>query len=144
MLALQRYTENKIQTVTLLSLAWCARDPAADAVYPAAHSSPVVLPLNNLVATGEPRVSGQFTTQRRTPPTLPTKAGQLSRQHNHMSGRTACCNRSLEASVAERRGIYMRPPAAQTCCSNAPQALNTGQMNMQCFRHFTQIVHARR
>ena len=36
-LALQHYTEHKIQTVTLLSL---AGDPAADAVYPATHPSP--------------------------------------------------------------------------------------------------------
>jgi two-component system nitrate/nitrite sensor histidine kinase NarQ len=37
-LALQHYTEHKIQTVILISLAG-ARDPAADAVYPATHPS---------------------------------------------------------------------------------------------------------
>jgi two-component system nitrate/nitrite sensor histidine kinase NarQ len=38
-LALQHYSEHKIQTVTLLS-GWRPRDPAADAVYPAAYPPP--------------------------------------------------------------------------------------------------------
>lgn len=78
----------------------------------------VVLPLNNLVAASERIERGEFATP--APDTaLPNELGQLSRAFNHMSGELATLYRSLEASVAEKRGICMTPTSSSTCCSSA-------------------------
>ncbi|WP_276851143.1 nitrate/nitrite two-component system sensor histidine kinase NarQ [Enterobacter oligotrophicus] len=139
-LALQHYTEHKIQLVILMSLAgglsillltvFTLRQPRRQ----------VVLPLNNLVAASERIERRQFDTP--APDTaLPNELGQLSRAFNHMSAELRTLYLSLEQSVAEKTHHLNEAHQQLEMLFKCSQALNTGQIDSHCFRHILQIVH---
>lgn len=139
-LALQHYTEHKIQTVTLLSLAGALGILLLTLFTLRRIRRQVVLPLNNLVAASERVERGEFTTP--APDTaLPNELGQLSRAFNHMSAELATLYRSLEASVAEKTRHLHEAHQQLDMLFKCSQALNTGQIDSHCFRHILQIVH---
>lgn len=139
-LALQHYTEHKIQTVTLLSLAGALGILLLTLFTLRRIRRQVVLPLNNLVAASERIERGEFATP--APDTaLPNELGQLSRAFNHMSGELATLYRSLEASVAEKTRHLHDAHQQLDMLFKCSQALNTGQIDSHCFRHILQIVH---
>ena len=139
-LALQHYSEHKIQTVTLLSLAGALGILLLTLFTLRRIRRQVVLPLNNLVAASERIERGEFTTP--APDTaLPNELGQLSRAFNHMSGELHTLYRSLEASVAEKTRHLHEAHQQLDMLFKCSQALNTGQIDSHCFRHILQIVH---
>ena len=139
-LALQHYTEHKIQTVTLLSLAGALGILLLTVFTLRRIRRQVVLPLNNLVAASERVERGQFDTP--APDTaLPNELGQLSRAFNHMSAELHTLYRSLEDSVAEKTRHLNEAHQQLEMLFKCSQALNTGQIDSHCFRHILQIVH---
>ncbi|ELP5693446.1 TPA: nitrate/nitrite two-component system sensor histidine kinase NarQ [Enterobacter ludwigii] len=139
-LALQHYTEHKIQTVTLLSLAGALGILLLTVFTLRRIRRQVVLPLNNLVAASERVERGQFDTP--APDTaLPNELGQLSSAFNHMSAELHTLYRSLEDSVAEKTRHLNEAHQQLEMLFKCSQALNTGQIDSHCFRHILQIVH---
>lgn len=139
-LALQHYTERKIQRVILMSLAGGLGILLLAAMTLRRIRRQVVLPLNNLVAASERIEQGQFSTP--APDTLlPNELGQLSRAFNHMSAELHTLYRSLEQSVAEKTQHLNEAHQQLEMLFTCSQALNTGQIDSHCFRHILQIVH---
>lgn len=127
-LALQHYTEHKIQTVTLLSLAGALGILLLTLFTLRRIRRQVVLPLNNLVAASERIERGEFETP--APDTaLPNELGQLSRAFNHMSAELHTLYRSLEASVAEKTRHLHEAHQQLEMLFKCSQALNTGQID---------------
>lgn len=139
-LALQHYTEHKIQTVTLLSLAGALGILLLTLFTLRRIRRQVVLPLNNLVAASERIERGEFATPA-PDSALPNELGQLSRAFNHMSAELDTLYRSLEASVAEKTRHLHEAHQQLDMLFKCSQALNTGQIDSHCFRHILQIVH---
>ena len=139
-LALQHYTEHKIQLVILMSLAGGLSILLLALATLRRIRRQVVLPLNNLVAASERIEQGQFDTP--APDTaLPNELGQLSRAFNHMSAELHSLYRSLEQSVAEKTQHLNEAHQQLEMLFKCSQALNTGQIDSHCFRHILQIVH---
>ena len=139
-LALQHYTEHKIQLVILMSLAGGLSILLLALATLRRIRRQVVLPLNNLVAASERIEQGQFDTP--APDTaLPNELGQLSRAFNHMSAELHSLYRSLEQSVAEKTQHLNEAHQQLETLFKCSQALNTGQIDSHCFRHILQIVH---
>ena len=139
-LALQHYTEHKIQRVILMSLAGGLSILLLALATLRRIRRQVVLPLNNLVAASERIEQGQFDTP--APDTaLPNELGQLSRAFNHMSAELHSLYRSLEQSVAEKTQHLNEAHQQLEMLFKCSQALNTGQIDSHCFRHILQIVH---
>jgi len=139
-LALQHYTEHKIQLVILMSLAGGLGILLLTVLTLRRIRRQVVLPLNNLVAASERIEQRQFDTP--APDThLPNELGQLSRAFNHMSAELHTLYRSLERSVAEKTHHLNEAHQQLEMLFTCSQALNTGQIDSHCFRHILQIVH---
>jgi two-component system nitrate/nitrite sensor histidine kinase NarQ len=139
-LALQHYTERKIQRVILMSLAGGLGILLLAAMTLRRIRRQVVLPLNNLVAASERIEQGQFSTPA-PDILLPNELGQLSRAFNHMSAELHTLYRSLEQSVAEKTQHLNEAHQQLEMLFTCSQALNTGQIDSHCFRHILQIVH---
>ncbi|EFC56137.1 ATPase/histidine kinase/DNA gyrase B/HSP90 domain protein [Enterobacter cancerogenus ATCC 35316] len=139
-LALQHYTEHKIQLVILMSLAGGLGILLLAMTTLRRIRRQVVLPLKNLVAASERIEQRAFDTP--APDThLPNELGQLSRAFNHMSGELHTLYRSLEHSVAEKTRHLNEAHQQLEMLFTCSQALNTGQIDSHCFRHILQIVH---
>lgn len=139
-LALQHYTEHKIQLVILMSLAGGLGILLLAMTTLRRIRRQVVLPLKNLVAASERIEQRSFDTP--APDThLPNELGQLSRAFNHMSGELHTLYRSLEHSVAEKTRHLNEAHQQLEMLFTCSQALNTGQIDSHCFRHILQIVH---
>jgi len=139
-LALQHYTEHKIQLVILMSLAGGLSILLLTVFTLRQTRRQVVLPLNNLVAASERIERRQFDTP--APDTaLPNELGQLSRAFNHMSAELRTLYLSLEQSVAEKTHHLNEAHQQLEMLFKCSQALNTGQIDSHCFRHILQIVH---
>lgn len=139
-LALQHYTEHKIQLVILMSLAGGLGILLLAMTTLRRIRRQVVLPLKNLVAASEHIEQRAFDTP--APDThLPNELGQLSRAFNHMSGELHTLYRSLEHSVAEKTRHLNEAHQQLEMLFTCSQALNTGQIDSHCFRHILQIVH---
>lgn len=139
-LALQHYSEHKMQRVLLISLAGGAGILLLTLLTLRAIRRTVVAPLNHLVAASERIEQGQFDTP--APDTaLPNELGQLSRAFNHMSSELHTLYRSLEQSVAEKTQHLNEAHQQLEMLFTCSQALNTGQIDGHCFRHILQIVH---
>lgn len=139
-LALQHYTEHKIQLVILMSLAGGLGILLLAMTTLRRIRRQVVLPLKNLVAANERIEQRAFDTP--APDThLPNELGQLSRAFNHMSGELHTLYRSLEHSVAEKTRHLNEAHQQLEMLFTCSQALNTGQIDSHCFRHILQIVH---
>ncbi|MEH0884202.1 nitrate/nitrite two-component system sensor histidine kinase NarQ [Enterobacter sp. UNJFSC 003] len=139
-LALQHYTEHKIQLVILMSLAGGVGILLLTVMTLRRIRRQVVVPLNHLVAASERIERRQFDTP--APDTaLPNELGQLSRAFNHMSGELHSLYRSLEDSVAEKTLHLNEAHQQLEMLFKCSQALNTGQIDSHCFRHILQIVH---
>ena len=139
-LALQYYTEHKIQLVILMSLAGGLGILLLAMTTLRRIRRQVVLPLKNLVAASERIEQRAFDTP--APDThLPNELGQLSRAFNHMSGELHTLYRSLEHSVAEKTRHLNEAHQQLEMLFTCSQALNTGQIDSHCFRHILQIVH---
>lgn len=139
-LALQHYTEHKIQLVILMSLAGGLGILLLAMTTLRRIRRQVVLPLKNLVAASERIEQRAFDTP--VPDThLPNELGQLSRAFNHMSGELHTLYRSLEHSVAEKTRHLNEAHQQLEMLFTCSQALNTGQIDSHCFRHILQIVH---
>lgn len=139
-LALQHYTEHKIQLVILMSLAGGLGILLLVMTTLRRIRRQVVLPLKNLVAASERIEQRAFDTP--SPDThLPNELGQLSRAFNHMSGELHTLYRSLEHSVAEKTRHLNEAHQQLEMLFTCSQALNTGQIDSHCFRHILQIVH---
>lgn len=139
-LALQHYTEHKIQLVILMSLAGGLGILLLAMTTLRRMRRQVVLPLKNLVAASERIEQRAFDTP--APDThLPNELGQLSRAFNHMSGELHTLYRSLEHSVAEKTRHLNEAHQQLEMLFTCSQALNTGQIDSHCFRHILQIVH---
>ena len=139
-LALQYYTEHKIQLVILMSLAGGLGILLLAMTTLRRIRRQVVLPLKNLVAASERIEHRAFDTP--APDThLPNELGQLSRAFNHMSGELHTLYRSLEHSVAEKTRHLNEAHQQLEMLFTCSQALNTGQIDSHCFRHILQIVH---
>lgn len=139
-LALQHYTEHKIQLVIFMSLTGGLGILLLAVVTLRRIRRQVVLPLNNLVAASERIEQGQFDTPA-PDTTLPNELGQLSRAFNHMSAELHTLYRSLERSVAEKTRHLNEAHQQLEMLFKCSQALNTGQIDSHCFRHILQIVH---
>ncbi|HDV8306345.1 nitrate/nitrite two-component system sensor histidine kinase NarQ [Enterobacter hormaechei] len=139
-LALQHYTEHKIQLVICMSLTGGLGILLLAVVTLRRIRRQVVLPLNNLVAASERIEQGQFDTPA-PDTTLPNELGQLSRAFNHMSAELHTLYRSLEHSVAEKTRHLNEAHQQLEMLFKCSQALNTGQIDSHCFRHILQIVH---
>ncbi|MGS2872204.1 nitrate/nitrite two-component system sensor histidine kinase NarQ [Enterobacter huaxiensis] len=139
-LALQHYTEHKIQLVILMSLAGGLGILLLAAMTLRRIRRQVVLPLNNLVAASERIEQGQFSTPA-PDILLPNELGQLSRAFNHMSAELHTLYRSLEQSVAEKTQHLNEAHQQLEMLFTCSQAMNTGQIDSHCFRHILQIVH---
>lgn len=139
-LALQHYTEHKIQLVILMSLAGGLGILLLAMTTLRRIRRQVVLPLKNLVAASERIEQRAFDTP--APDThLPNELGQLSRAFNHMSGELHTLYRSLEHSVAEKTRHLNEAHQQLEMLFTCSQALNTGQIDSHCFRHILQIVY---
>lgn len=139
-LALQHYTEHKIQLVILMSLAGGLGILLLAMTTLRRIRRQVVLPLKNLVAASERIEQRAFDTP--APDThLPNELGQLSRAFNHMSGELHTLYRSLEHSVAEKTRHLNEAHQQLEMLFTCSQVLNTGQIDSHCFRHILQIVH---
>lgn len=139
-LALQHYTEHKIQLVILMSLAGGLGILLLAMTTLRRIRRQVVLPLKNLVAASERIEQRAFDTP--APDIhLPNELGQLSRAFNHMSGELHTLYRSLEHSVAEKTRHLNEAHQQLEMLFTCSQALNTGQIDSHCFRHILQIVH---
>ena len=140
-LALQHYTEHKIERVILMSLAGGLGILLLAVITLRRTRRQVVLPLNNLVAASERIEQGQFATPA-PDAHLPNELGQLSRAFNHMSAELHALYRSLEQSVAEKTRHLNEAHQQLEMLFACSQALNAGQIDSHCFRHILQIVHA--
>lgn len=139
-LALQHYTEHKIQLVILISLAGGLGILLLALITLRGIRRQVVAPLNHLVEASERIEQGDFSTP--VPNThLPNELGQLSRAFNHMSAELHSLYRSLEHSVAEKTQHLNEAHHQLEMLFKCSQALNTGQIDSHCFRHILQIVH---
>lgn len=139
-LALQHYTEHKIQLVIFMSLTGGLGILLLAVMTLRRIRRQVVLPLNNLVAASERIEQGQFDTPA-PDIMLPNELGQLSRAFNHMSAELHTLYRSLEHSVAEKTRHLNEAHQQLEMLFKCSQALNTGQIDSHCFRHILQIVH---
>lgn len=139
-LALQHYTEHKIQLVILMSLAGGLGILLLALITLRGIRRQVVAPLNHLVKASERIEQGDFSTP--VPNThLPNELGKLSRAFNHMSAELHSLYRSLEDSVAEKTQHLNEAHQQLEMLFKCSQALNTGQIDSHCFRHILQIVH---
>lgn len=139
-LALQHYTEHKIQLVILISLAGGLGILLLALITLRGIRRQVVAPLNHLVEASERIEQGDFSTP--VPNThLSNELGQLSRAFNHMSAELHSLYRSLEHSVAEKTQHLNEAHQQLEMLFKCSQALNTGQIDSHCFRHILQIVH---
>ncbi|AEN65900.1 integral membrane sensor signal transduction histidine kinase [Enterobacter soli] len=139
-LALQHYTEHKIQLVILISLAGGLGILLLALITLRGIRRQVVAPLNHLVEASERIEQGDFSTP--VPNThLTNELGQLSRAFNHMSAELHSLYRSLEHSVAEKTQHLNEAHQQLEMLFKCSQALNTGQIDSHCFRHILQIVH---
>lgn len=117
-LALQHYTEHKIQLVIAISLAGGLGILLLALITLRGIRRQVVAPLNHLVEASERIEQGDFSTP--VPNThLPNELGQLSRAFNHMSAELHSLYRSLEHSVAEKTQHLMKPTSSSKCYSSA-------------------------
>lgn len=138
-LALQHYAERKVMLVVAISLAGGIGIFTLVFFTLRRIRHQVVQPLNQLVMASQRIEHGQFD----SPPLdthLPNELGLLARTFNQMSSELHKLYRSLEASVEEKTRDLNESRRRLEVLYQCSQALNTSQIDVQCFRHILQIV----
>ena len=138
-LALQHYTEHKIQRVVAISLAGGVSIFLLAFITLRRIRQQVVAPLNHLVTASLHIEQGRFDAPVPNSD-LPNELGLLSRTFNHMSAELNTLYRSLESSVEEKTHHLHEAHQQLEMLFKCSQALNTSKIDSHCFRHILQIV----
>ncbi|MGK9171964.1 nitrate/nitrite two-component system sensor histidine kinase NarQ [Yokenella regensburgei] len=139
-LALQRYAERKMLLVVGMSLL------GAGGIFMLVFFTlkrirqQVVVPLNQLMVASQHIQQGQFSYPLLNGH-LDNELGLLASTFDRMSGELHKLYRTLEAQVEEKTRDLHEAHRRLEVLYQCSQALNTGQIDVICFRHILQIVH---